>query len=88
MAIAQATPLKELSAFGHFSKALTQQVPSTFKITDIAAIRLVPIADKTTITMNSQINDYNETLNIYISSENLMMFAQRNRCDNRYTKLI
>ena len=48
-------------------------------------LRLVPTADKKTITMISQINDYNYT-NIYTSSKNLVMFFPRNRCNNRYTK--
>ena len=35
--------------------------------------RLVPTADKTTIKLISQINYYNDTYNICISSKNLLM---------------
>ena len=45
---------------------------------------LVPTADKTMIIMIPQINDYNDTHNIYISSKNLLMFTPRTRCNNRY----
>ena len=44
-------------------------------------LRLVPTADKTTITIISQINNHNDTHNIYIPSKNLLMFTQRNRCN-------
>ena len=49
-------------------------------------LRLVPTADKTMITLISQINDYNDKYNIYISSKNLLMFTPCNRCNNTYTK--
>ena len=49
-------------------------------------LRLVPTADKTTITIISQINNHNDTHNIYIPSKNLLMFTQRNRCNNFNTK--
>ena len=42
--------------------------------------------DRITITMISQINDYNNMHDIYISSKNLLMFPPRNRCSNRYTE--
>ena len=51
-----------------------------------ATLRLAPTADKTTITLILQINDYSNTNNIYISSKNLLMFTPRNRCNNSYTK--
>ena len=48
--------------------------------------KLVPTADKTTIKLISQINYYNDTYNICISSKNLLMYTPHNRCKNSYTK--
>ena len=56
-------------------------------VISIKLLRLVPVADKTRITLISQISDYNHTYNVYISSENLLLiFTPRNRSNNSYTK--
>ena len=49
-------------------------------------IRLINSADKITIAMISQINDFTDTPSIYVSSKNLLMFTPRNFRSNHYTK--
>ena len=81
--------LNKLSEYIYFyiSKNITSyNFLLAFKIVkSLPCIRLVPTANKTVITTILQINDSNDTRNLYILSKNMLMFTLCNRCNNCYT---